>query len=110
MQWNVCKYQRFFLDYFYSFITSAKDQADVLSGMQKKMESLYKEMGKFYAFDYKKYGFEEFFQDIKAFRDSFSVSSNVSSVLEKKFELRIRRLDCRQSLKMCQSKSSFDQP
>ncbi|CAG2233281.1 DIAPH2 [Mytilus edulis] len=90
MQWNVCKYQRFFLDYFYSFITSAKDQADVLSGMQKKMESLYKEMGKFYAFDYKKYGFEEFFQDIKAFRDSFSNAMKENAKM-RETEEKIRR-------------------
>ncbi|VDI72827.1 diaphanous 2 [Mytilus galloprovincialis] len=73
-----------------SFITSAKDQADVLSGMQKKMESLYKEMGKFYAFDYKKYGFEEFFQDIKAFRDSFSNAMKENAKM-RETEEKIRR-------------------
>ncbi|XP_063413074.1 protein diaphanous homolog 2-like isoform X6 [Mytilus trossulus] len=73
-----------------SFITSAKDQADVLSGMQKKMESLYKEMGKFYAFDYKKYSFEEFFQDIKAFRDSFSNAMKENAKM-RETEEKIRR-------------------
>jgi diaphanous 2 len=42
--------------------------------MQKKMTLLYKDMGKFYAFDIKKYTMEEFFQDLKTFKDSFSVS------------------------------------
>ncbi|XP_063417683.1 protein diaphanous homolog 2-like isoform X2 [Mytilus trossulus] len=73
-----------------SFITSAKDQADVLSGMQKKMESLYKEMGKFYTFDYKKYSFEEFFQDIKAFRDSFSNAMKENAKM-RETEEKIRR-------------------
>ena len=38
------------------------------------MALLYKDMGKFYAFDVKKYTMEEFFQDLKTFKDSFSVS------------------------------------
>lgn len=73
-----------------SFITSAKEQADVLSGMQKKMESLYKEMGKFYAFDIKKYSFEEFFQDLKAFRDSFSNAMKENAKM-RETEEKIRR-------------------
>jgi diaphanous 2 len=58
----------------HDFISSAKEQYSVLHGMQKKMALLYKDMGKFYAFDIKKYTMEEFFQDLKTFKDSFSVS------------------------------------
>ena len=63
-----------FLNLPHDFISSAKEQYSVLHGMQKKMALLYKDMGKFYAFDIKKYTMEEFFQDLKTFKDSFSVS------------------------------------
>ncbi|KAJ8298216.1 hypothetical protein KUTeg_024747 [Tegillarca granosa] len=60
-----------FSDVMNSFITTAKEQYDVLNGMYKKMDNLFKEMGKFYCFDTKKYTMEEFFSDIKAFKESF---------------------------------------
>ena len=46
--------------------------------MLKKMESLYKDLAKFYAFDVKKYTLEEFFADIKTFKDNFSVSTSIA--------------------------------
>ena len=58
----------------YQFVGSATEQFEVLNTMYKKLESLYKEVGKFYAFDPHKYTMEELFQDLKSFKDSFYVS------------------------------------
>ena len=58
----------------YQFIGSAKEQFEVLNTMYKKLESLYKDLGKFYAFDPHKYNMEELFQDVKTFKDAFLVS------------------------------------
>jgi hypothetical protein len=59
----------------YQFVNVAKDQCEVLKGMHKKMTSLYQQTAKYFCFDAKKYGIEEFFGDIKAFLDAFTVSS-----------------------------------
>lgn len=44
--------------------------------MFKKMELLYTELAEYYAFDKQKYTLEEFFTDLKTFKDSFIVSSS----------------------------------
>lgn len=53
------------------FIASAKSQYEVMKGMYKMVDNLYKEMGKYYTFDIKKYAMEEFFSDIKSFKEFF---------------------------------------
>lgn len=42
--------------------------------MSKKMEVLYDNLAEYYVFDKSKYTLEEFFTDLKAFKDSFYVS------------------------------------
>jgi len=42
--------------------------------MFKQMQSLYTELAEYYAFDKQKYTMEEFFGDIKTFKDMFLVS------------------------------------
>lgn len=42
--------------------------------MCKKMEALYNDLADYYVFDKSKYTLEEFFTDIKIFKDSFYVS------------------------------------
>lgn len=42
--------------------------------MCKKMEALYDDLAEYYVFDKSKYTLEEFFTDLKAFKDSFYVS------------------------------------
>ena len=56
------------------FISSANGQYEVMNSMYKMVDNLYKEMGKYYTFDVKKYAMEEFFNDIKAFKELFQVS------------------------------------
>ena len=55
------------------FVNSVKEQCAVLEGMHKKMTTLYMQTAKFFCFDPKMYGIEEFFSDIKAFMDAFTV-------------------------------------
>lgn len=43
--------------------------------MCKKMEALYDDLAEYYVFDKSKYTLEEFFSDIKTFKDSFYVST-----------------------------------
>lgn len=61
------------LDNAHSFLVQAKEQFEVMNNMYKKMTSLYEDMSKYYCFDKKKYGMEDFFGDIKIFQDSFKV-------------------------------------
>jgi len=64
-----------FLDSFsQSFAKEARQQCDLLQNMFKNMTSMYKELSEFYAFDTAKYTFEEFYTDIKSFKDSFLVN------------------------------------
>lgn len=45
-----------------------------MQNMLKKMESLYTDLSEYYVFDKQKYTLEEFFTDLKTFKDSFLVS------------------------------------
>lgn len=54
-----------------SFFEQAKAQYSLLEEMQKKMETLYTEVAKYFAFDSKKYTMEECFGDIKQFKDQY---------------------------------------
>lgn len=46
-----------------------------MQNMLKKMESLYTDLSEYYVFDKQKYTLEEFFTDLKTFKDSFLVSA-----------------------------------
>ena len=45
-----------------------------MQNMFKKMDNLYTGISEFFAFDKQKYTIEEFFGDIKTFKDDFMVS------------------------------------
>lgn len=53
------------------FSVDCRQQVDVLGKMQVQMEKLYKELGEYFSFDPSKYNMEEFFGDIKTFKDAF---------------------------------------
>jgi diaphanous 2 len=55
------------------FLGSAKEQFEVLNTMYKQLDSQYKTLAKYYCFDLNKYSVEEFFGDIKVFKDGFLV-------------------------------------
>lgn len=70
----LCKYKIF--PVWQSFAKEAREQCDVLQNMLKKMETLYTDLSEYYVFDKQKYTLEEFFTDLKTFKDSFLVSAN----------------------------------
>ena len=41
--------------------------------MGKKMETIYHELAEYFVFDPQKYTLDEFFTDVKTFKDSFNV-------------------------------------
>lgn len=45
-----------------------------MQNMFKKMDSLYSDLADYYVFDKQKYTLEEFFTDLKKFKDDFIVS------------------------------------
>jgi diaphanous 2 len=58
-----------------TFCKEARTQCDILQEMAKKMEGLYEALSEYLVFDKQKYTLDEFFNDIKTFRDQFKVSS-----------------------------------
>ena len=60
-----------FLEVMGKFTSECRQQVEVLGRMQGQMENLFKDLAEFYAFDPNKYTLEEFFTDIKTFKDAF---------------------------------------
>lgn len=56
-----------------NFAREAREQCDVLVRMGKKMETVYLELSEYFVFDPQKYTLDEFFTDVKTFKDSFNV-------------------------------------
>lgn len=56
------------------FAKKARESYEVLQNMFKNMDGLYTEISEFFSFDKQKYTIEEFFGDIKTFKDDFTVS------------------------------------
>jgi len=54
-----------------AFCTEARGQCSILQAMGTKMETLYNDLSDYYVFDKQKYTLEEFFGDIKTFKDKF---------------------------------------
>lgn len=63
-----------FLEVMGNFAREAREQCDVLVRMGKKMETVYHELSEYFVFDPQKYTLDEFFTDVKTFKDSFNVS------------------------------------
>ncbi|KFM59584.1 Protein diaphanous, partial [Stegodyphus mimosarum] len=60
-----------FADVMTSFLSEASTQYEILENMFKQMEKLYEDLAIYFAFDSKKYTSDEFFSDIKTFKDNF---------------------------------------
>ncbi|XP_076246123.1 diaphanous related formin 1 isoform X2 [Calliopsis andreniformis] len=60
-----------FVDVMGPFAKKARESYEVMQNMFKNMDSLYTEISEFYSFDKQKYTIEEFFGDIKTFKDDF---------------------------------------
>lgn len=61
-----------FIEIMGEFAVQCRQQVEVLSKMQTQMENIYKEIGEYFSFDTNKYPMEEFFSDIKAFKEAFN--------------------------------------
>ena len=62
-----------------TFSTEARAQYSILNAMGSKMESLYTDLAEYFVFDKQKYTLEEFFGDIKLFKDQFKQVFFISS-------------------------------
>ena len=54
-----------------TFSTEARAEHSILVAMSGKMERLYSELSEYFIFDKQKYSLEEFFENIKQFKDQF---------------------------------------
>lgn len=63
-----------FIDVMGDFAVQCRQQVEVLGKMQKQMENIYKEIGEYFSFDTNKYPMEEFFSDIKTFKEHFTTA------------------------------------
>ncbi|XP_072948697.1 protein diaphanous [Epargyreus clarus] len=63
------------------FAKEAREQCDLLHSMFRKMEALYSELAEYYVFDAAKYTLEEFFLDLKTFKDSFAAAHQENVVI-----------------------------
>lgn len=80
-----------FLEVMGEFTVQCNEQVDVLVKMKNKMESYYKEVGEYFSFDTNKYPMEEFFSDIKTFKELF-ISSHREIVKIRDEEEKSRRI------------------
>lgn len=69
--------QKYFLDevVLQPFAKKARESYEVLQNMFKNMDALYTDISEFFSFDKQKYTIEEFFGDIKTFKDDFLVNT-----------------------------------
>jgi len=73
-----------------SFSAEARVQCSLLRAMSTKMDSLYTDLAEYFVFDKQKYTLEEFFGDIKLFKDKFKQAQE-ALIEEREIEARLRR-------------------
>ncbi|XP_056641001.1 protein diaphanous isoform X2 [Diorhabda sublineata] len=85
-----------FLEVMEKFAEEAREQCDIMQKMLKKVENLYSDLAEYYAFDKQKYTLEEFFTDLKTFKDSFlqakADNQREREIEEKKEKARLAKL------------------
>ncbi|XP_017786244.1 PREDICTED: protein diaphanous isoform X3 [Nicrophorus vespilloides] len=79
-----------FVEVMDKFSKEAREQCDVIQKMFKKMETLYSDLSEYYVFDKQKYTLEEFFTDLKTFKDNF-MNAKKDNDLEREQEEKNRR-------------------
>nr|QAT94453.1 diaphonous [Bradybaena similaris] len=85
-----------FGDVMKSFLKEAQSQHELLSAMYKKLENLYDNTAKYLAFDSKKYTMEEFFGDIKAFKNGLERALRDNAKVREFQEKNRRALEARE--------------
>lgn len=89
-----------FLEVMGKFASECRQQVDILGKMQVTMEKLFKDLGDYYSFDPAKYTMEEFFGDIKTFKDQFLAAYNENVKTREEEEKRKRLEEAREQAKM----------
>ncbi|GFV84142.1 protein diaphanous [Trichonephila clavipes] len=79
-----------FADVMSGFLTEASAQYEILENMFKQMEKLYEDLSVYFAFDPKKYASDEFFTDIKTFKDMFQ-EAHKDNLHQREVEEKMRR-------------------
>ncbi|KAH8317801.1 hypothetical protein KR074_010718, partial [Drosophila pseudoananassae] len=78
------------------FAEECRQQVDVLGKMELQMEKLFKDLSEYYAFDPSKYTMEEFFADIKTFKDAFQAAYNENVKQREELERKRRLQEARE--------------
>ncbi|XP_028145731.1 protein diaphanous isoform X2 [Diabrotica virgifera virgifera] len=85
-----------FLEVMEKFAEEAREQCDIMQKMLKKVENLYSDLAEYYVFDKQKYALEEFFVDLKTFKNSFlqakADNQKEKEIEEKKEKARLAKL------------------
>ncbi|XP_058818209.1 protein diaphanous [Topomyia yanbarensis] len=79
-----------FLDVMGQFASECRIQTEVLGRMLSQMESLFQNLSEYYCFDPTKYTMEEFFTDIRTFKDAF-VQAHADNMKQRDEEDKKRR-------------------
>ncbi|KAH0953784.1 hypothetical protein HN011_009923, partial [Eciton burchellii] len=85
-----------FIDVMKPFARKARESYEVLQNMFKNMDSLYTDISEFFSFDKQKYTIEEFFGDIKTFKDDFLQSQKEIIKLKESEEKQRRAREARE--------------
>ena len=79
-----------FINAMADFSSHARVQWSLLRDMFSKMDSLYCDLADYYVFDKQKYSLEEFFGDVKLFKDKFKQAYS-TIIDEREIEARLKR-------------------
>ncbi|XP_066990875.2 protein diaphanous isoform X2 [Anabrus simplex] len=79
-----------FSDVMSTFAKEAREQCEIMQSMFRNMETLYEDLADFFAFDKQKYQLEEFFTDVKTFKDAF-LQALKDNVKQREAEEKVRR-------------------
>ena len=79
-----------FVEEMTAFVEEAESQFSILKAMRQKLDGLFNELAEFYVFDKSKYSIEDFFGDIKMFKDQFK-EAHLCIVEERESQQRAQR-------------------
>lgn len=85
-----------FIEVMGRFSVECRQQTEVLGRMQVQMENLFKDLAEYYAFDPNKYTLEEFFTDIKTFKDAFIQAHKDNTKIRENEEKAMRARESRE--------------
>ncbi|KAG7201503.1 hypothetical protein KM043_004258 [Ampulex compressa] len=84
-----------FVEVMAPFAKKARESYEIMQNMFKNMDTLYSDISEFFAFDKQKYTIEEFFGDIKKFKDDFTQAQREIAKLKEGAEKQRRAREAR---------------